>query len=302
MDVRKLRYFCTIAVEGSFGKAAEKLFVAQPALSRQIGELEKEVGAILFHRLSTGVSLTAAGEVFLKHTRRILADIDNARIGAQQAAQGAIGALNVGLVEYLSWHRSVVQALRDFCAAHHEVALNISTRETSLAVINNLIAGRFDCGFAFNRPADDVRLSGIGVFETGFQVAVPAQSQLASRRTVKMQELANEPFILIARDAAPAHYDRCITLCRTAGFEPRIAEIAGTANAQLSLVAAGTGCAIVTSASELWKPENVRMLGLSDVPLKIDLEFVWRTDSQLPALNNFIDMLRRKKIKTTLHK
>lgn len=293
MDIRKLKYFCTIAAERSFGKAAEKLFVAQPALSRQISELEKDVGTQLFNRLTRGVSLTPAGEVFLTHARHILADIEKARIGALQAAQGKVGVLNVGLVEYLSWHKSVVQPLRDFREAHHEVALKISTWATSLTVIDNLIAGRLDCGFAFNRPLNDAQLSGIKVFETGFQVAVPAQSRFASRKSVEMRELANESFVMISWDTAPAHYDRCHMLCRDAGFAPIITEIATTASGQLSLVAAGAGCAIVTSASELWKPEEVRLLNLSDVSLKIHLELVWLTESQLPTLHNFVDILRR---------
>ena len=292
MDIKKLRYFCTIAAERSFGKAAEKLFVAQPALSRQISELEKEVGTALFNRLSRGVSLTPAGEVLLTHARHILADIEKARIGALQAAHGKIGTLNVGLIEYLSWHKSVVNPLRDFREAHSEVALKVSTWETSLAVIDNIMACRIDCGFAFNRPLDDKRLTGMKVFETGFQVALPSRAPLAGKKSVTMRELANEPFVMIARDAAPAHYDRCLTFCKDAGFLPVISEIATTARGQLSLVAAGAGCAIVTSASELWKPEEVRLLELSDVSHKIHLELVWITESQLPTLYSFIDVLR----------
>lgn len=295
MDVRKLRYFCTIATEGSFGKAAEKLFVAQPALSRQIGELEQDVGTILFNRLPRGVSLTPAGEVFLTHARRILADMDKARLSALQAAQGKVGTLNVGLVEYLSWHRSVVRPLRDFREAHREVALNISTWGTSLFVIDNVISGRLDCGFAFNRPPDDARLSGASVFETGFQVAVPVQSRLARERSIKMRELANEPFVMISRDTAPAHFDRCVMLCKDAGFTPSISEIAATATGQLSLVAAGAGCAIVTAASEMWKPEDVQLVDLSDVDVKVQLEIVWRSESQLPTLHSFIEILRRSR-------
>ena len=293
MDVRKLRYFCTIATEGSFGKAAEKLFIAQPALSRQISELEQDVGTPLFKRISRGVSLTPAGDVFLTHARAILADMDRARIAAQQAAQGKTSTLNVGLVEYLSWHKAVVRSLRGFREAHNEVALKVSTWESSLAVMDNLLAGRLDFGFAFNRSPDDARLSGASVFETGFQVAVPAQSRLANRKSVKLRELANESFVMISRDMAPTHYDRCIMLCRGAGFSPAITEISTTARGQLSLVAAGAGCAIVTSASDQWKPEDVELLDLADVQLKIHLELIWRTDSPLPALQEYIDVLRR---------
>ena len=82
-------------------------------------------------------------------------------------------------------------------------------------------------------------------------------------------------------------------LCRGAGFSPAITEISTTARGQLSLVAAGAGCAIVTSASDQWKPEDVELLDLADVQLKIHLELIWRTDSPLPALQEYIDVLRR---------
>ncbi len=292
MNFRKLRYFCTIATEGSLSKAAEKLFVAQPALSRQISELEEEVGTPLFSRQARGVSLTAAGKSFLRDVTKILEDMEEAKSRALQAAQGQVGNLDIGLIEYFSWHRSVVHPIRLFREQHPSVSLKLSTWETSTDIQNRVVANELDCGFAFNRPRDDKNLAGLPVLSVGFLLAIPANSPLAKRRSITMRELANESFVWIPREIAPVHYDRCLMMCNQAGFSPRIAQFATTESGRLSLVAAGVGCAIVTSAGVYWKPEQVSLLTLSDVDLKIDLELVWRRDNPSPTLANFISAVK----------
>ena len=288
MNFRKLRYFCTIAAEGSLSKAAEKLFVAQPALSRQLSELEEEIGTPLFHRQARGVALTAAGKVFIRDAAKILENMEEAKNRAVQASEGKVGNLDIGLIEYFSWHKSVVQPIRLFREQHQDVSMQLSTWETSTDIQNRVIEGELDCGFAFNRPKDDKHLNGLPVLSVGFLLAVPAHSALARRSSVAMRELAQEPFVWIPRDIAPVHYDRCLMLCNQAGFSPRIAQMATTESGRLSLVAAGVGCAIVTSAGVQWKPEQVSLLTLSDIDLKIDLELVWAPDNLSPTLANFI--------------
>lgn len=288
MNFRKLRYFCTIAAEGSLSKAAEKLFVAQPALSRQISELEEEVGTPLFTRQARGVALTAAGEIFLRDTTKILADMEEAKGRALQAAQGQVGNLDIGLIEYFSWHRSVVQPIRLFREQHANVSMKLSTWEASIEIQSRVNEGVLDCGFAFNRPKDDKHMLGLPVLSVGFLIAVPINSPLAKRGSIKMSELAHEPFVWIPREVSPVHYDRCLVMCNRAGFSPRIAQIATTESGRLSLVAAGVGCAIVTSAGVQWKPEQVALLTLSDVDTKIQLELVWREDNPSPTLANFV--------------
>lgn len=292
MNFRQLRYFCTIAAEGSFSKASEKLFVAQPALSRQISELEDEVGAQLFNRLARGVALTAAGKSFHEDATKMLADLEQAKTRALQASEGKIGRLDIGLIEFFSWHKSVVQPIRMYRERHQDVSLQLSTWEASMEIQTRVMEGELDCGFCFNRPEEEKHLSGVPVLSINFLLAVPANSPLANRSSIQMSELATEPFVWIPREVAPVHYDRCLMLCNQAGFSPRIAQVATTESGRLSLVAAGVGCTIVTSASVLWKPEQVALLSLSDVDLRINLELVWRLDNQSPTLSNFISAVR----------
>lgn len=293
MNFRKLRYFCVVASEGSISKAAEKLFVAQPALSRQIGELEEELGTPLFHRLARGISLTAAGKTFLEDANKLLAHMDQARERAILASQGKIGSLTIGLIEYFSWHLSIVQPIRLFREENPDVSMQLSTWEASLDIQQRVIEGELDCGFGFNRPADDPHLDGMPVLSVNFLLAVPAHSPLAKRKSIRMAELAHEPFVWIPREVAPMHYDRCLMMCNKAGFSPRIAQTATTESGRLSLVAAGVGCAIITSAGALWKPEQVALLKLQDVDTRIALELVWNRENASPTLAGFISAVKR---------
>jgi DNA-binding transcriptional LysR family regulator len=297
MNFRKLRYFCCIAEEGSFSKAAEKLFVAQPALSRQMVELEEEVGTTLLNRLSRGVSLTAAGKTFLKDAGKLLQDFESATERAHRAAEGKIGNLNIGLIEYFSWHKAVVQPVRLYREEHRDVALQLSTWERSSEILDRVLNEELDCGFTFNRSREDKHMKGMPVFSVDFLLAVPADYHLARRPSIEMKELALEPFVWFPREVSSRHFDRCLMLCNQAGFSPNIAQTATTESGRLSLVAAGVGCAIVTSASAMWKPEQVALVKFSDVSLKIDLELVWRAESPSPTLTNFISAVE---LSTTL--
>jgi DNA-binding transcriptional LysR family regulator len=293
MNFRKLKYFCAVAAEGSISKAAEKLFVAQPAMSRQISELEEELGTPLFHRLARGISLTAAGKVFLDDANKLLAQMSMAKERALFAAQGKVGNITIGLIEFFSWHLAIVQPIRLFREEHPDVSMQLSTWEASLEIQERIANGELDCGFGFNRPKDDPHLDGLTVLSVNFLIAVPANSAFAQRKSIRMAELAGEPFVWIPRAVAPTHYDRCLMMCNRAGFSPKIAQTATTESGRLSLVAAGVGCAIITSAGATWKPEQVSLLQLEDVHLNIDLELVWRRGNESPTLANFISAAKR---------
>src|ERR1700724_314880 len=114
MELRHLRYFVGVAEEQHFGRAAERLRVAQPSVSRQIQDLEKELGFLLFDRLPRGVRLNAAGQLFLSDARRILQDVDEAKRRAERIAFGKTGTLRIGIATAVSWHGLVVNSFREF--------------------------------------------------------------------------------------------------------------------------------------------------------------------------------------------
>src|SRR5216684_1461555 len=114
MELRHLRYFVAVGEDQHFGRAAERLHLAQPALSRQIQDLERELGFALFDRLPRGVKLSAAGKLFLSDARRILQEVEEAKVRAERVASGKAGTLRVGFVETLSWHGIVPDSFRRF--------------------------------------------------------------------------------------------------------------------------------------------------------------------------------------------
>ena len=123
MELRHLRYFIAVGEEQHFGRAANRLHVVQPALSRQIRDLERELGFLLFDRLPRGVRLSAAGKLFLNDARRILQDVAEAKRRAERMALGQAGTLRVGIATAISWHGLVVNAFREFRRRQPDVEL-----------------------------------------------------------------------------------------------------------------------------------------------------------------------------------
>src|SRR6202043_1154141 len=152
MELRHLRYFVGVGEEQHFGRAAERLRIAQPALSRQIQDLEKEIGVLLFERLPRGVRLTAAGRLFLEDSRRILAEVQEAARRAEQAARGLSGTLRVGFVEGISWHGIVPESFRRFRQKQADAEM-IPIPMLSLAQAEAVRTGRLDAGFIVHMAA-----------------------------------------------------------------------------------------------------------------------------------------------------
>src|SRR5246500_1099595 len=125
MELRHLRYFVAGGEEQHYGRAAEQLGIAQPALSRQIQDLETELGFMLFERLPRGVKLSAAGKLFLSDARRILQDVDEAKRRAERVATGKAGTLRVGFVEMLSWHGVIPDSFREFRRRQPDVEMEL---------------------------------------------------------------------------------------------------------------------------------------------------------------------------------
>src|SRR5579862_8592395 len=125
MELRHLRYFVAVGEDQHYGRAAERLGIAQPALSRQIQDLERELGFTLFERLPRGVRLSAAGKLFLSDARRLLQDIVEAKRRAERVASGKAGTLRVGFVEMLSWHGVVPDTFRRFRRRHPDTELDL---------------------------------------------------------------------------------------------------------------------------------------------------------------------------------
>src|SRR5580658_7918794 len=188
MELRHLRYFVAVGEEQHYGRAARRLRVAQPALSRQIQDLEEELGFKLFERLARGVKLSAAGRLFLEDARRILQQVSEAAVRAARVARGQSGTLRVGFTENASWRGVVPESFRRFRELQPDAELQL-TPATSIEQIEALRSGRLDAGFVFNTPKTGAELDHIPVAVQHVELAVPKGHPLIKIKKLKLRDL-----------------------------------------------------------------------------------------------------------------
>jgi DNA-binding transcriptional LysR family regulator len=251
MELRHLRYFVEVAQALSFTKAAQSLRVAQPALSRQIRQLEEEVGVRLLERTRRGVQMTSAGEAFLVEARAVLEQSAQAIQVAQKTGQGKAGQLNLGYVWGL-FHSMVPPVVASFRQVHPDVAVHLFDL-TATQQVQAIAQGRLDVGFVgFAQEADAAGLTKRKVGESGFIVALPQTHRAARRRRVPLALLAEDFFFTISDQHYPGASRYVVNACAAAGFRPRVLQAAERGHTILGLVAGQCGVAVL--------PEPLRAL------------------------------------------
>ncbi len=282
-----MRYFVAVAEERHFGRAARRLHVAQPPLSRQIQSLEGELGFLLFDRSHRRVELTPAGEAFLLHARRVFDTLDLGVQAARRAASGQTGRIDVGYPSSVAFG-GLTEMLRTFRA--RSPAVEVTLRELPLQEqIEALKDGRIDVGFV-RGPIYDAELASRRVLSEPLLVALPKDHPLAARGRIALEMLAREPFVSFPRQRGPSYFDYLIRLCNEAGFSPHIVQEAPHLDI-VSLVAAGFGVALLPSSVQ-----NARRPGVVFRPIvgspRTELLIVWRPDDASPILRDFLDVVR----------
>ena len=275
MDVhlRDLRYFTAVAEELHFRKAAERLFVSQPVLSRQIARLEQDLKARLFIRDRRSVQLTSAGEALLHRARNLLEDWDAATKEVTTLARKEQSVLVIGLQTGVGrgMLHTLTQALNaiKWRPELHQVAWNDATAGVE--------AGDCDAGFAWLGTTINPRCDYVVVAEEPIMLAVNSQHRLAGRRQASFAEISNEPLVALPESAKEL---RSFWLAEHArhGSPAPIACEAATADEALENVAAGTGSVFISAGnSVLYAREGVHFLDVPDLP-PARLAFLWRAD------------------------
>ena len=218
MELRHLRYFVMVAEELNFTKAAKRLQVAQPALSRQIHDLEKEIGVQLFDRNSSRVFLTDAGRRFLNEVRVVLQHAAQAVEAARQVKAGAVGTIRLGIGKGLG--DVVSRIINDYLRLFPGVEIDV--KDIASGFQNEAFSGRkIDVGF-MRPPVDDLQLASEPLFRERFSVVVRKASPLAKRKSLRLKDLSRESLLLIDRHISPGAYDKTLELYREAGITPKI--------------------------------------------------------------------------------
>ncbi|MBY5334008.1 LysR family transcriptional regulator [Rhizobium leguminosarum] len=290
MELRHLRYFLAVAEEGNFTRAAGKLGIGQPPLSQQIRDLEREVGAALFHRVPHGAELTAAGTAFLGEAKASLAAAEKAKLAAQSANRGETGRLSLGFTASSAFNPVVSTTIRSFRARWPEVQLSLTEMNT-LALMQKLERGELDA--TFMRPSLDdpmgIRLRRLP--DEPMVIALPASHPLARRSKLPLAALADQPFILFPRLVGLSLYDDVVLACRKAGFELTVAQEAPQISSVVNLVAADLGVSIVPASISQIKLEGVAYRPIEGPPAVARLALAILKTHRSPVTENLISLL-----------
>ena len=288
MELRHLRYFQAVAEELNFSRAAKRLHVAQPALSRAVKQLEHALGAQVLERTRHHVRLTPAGAVLLRETAGLLQYVEEAIRRVRRTAAGEEGELRLGYIGPPT-QPFLGRLLHAYRKRYPLVSIHLEER-TPERVWEMVAKGRLSA--ALTRPVaahEALGLRTIVLREERLGLVVPANHALAKRRSVPWSVLAREPLIVLARREGMGLHDAVIAGCRRAGVTPRMAHTPSLIGTVMSYVEAGAGIGVVTESVVAPTPalQFVLLKPVQPVPLV----FVWQEDDDSPPVRRFRELL-----------
>jgi DNA-binding transcriptional LysR family regulator len=286
MELRHLRYFVTVAEELHFGRAAERLNMSQPPLSRQIQELEEELGFALFTREYHKVTLTDAGKSYLAHARLILDQVARARQEAAGIALGGTGLLRVGHGTHLP-DGYVTRVLAAFQEAAPEVAIELLEAPTP-RVLRALQQKSIDVGLILT-PADPAGLIVKPLLREPLVIALPIDHEYANTPLTHLSQLADENFVSCRKYEDPGYREIVEAICLREGFMPRVLQAVEHKNTVLDLVASGLGITFIQRSATTERPDGIRYIEFPDRVPYVDSAIAWRADARHESIAVFAD-------------
>jgi len=290
MELRHLRYFVAVAEELSFTKAAQKLRLAQPSLTRQVRNLEDEIGVRLLSRSNNRVALTEEGRLFLFDSKKLLAMCAETVAAVQRMNRGESSHLNIGYVANIHYGLlpATLGAFRKLCPG---VALNLFDM-TSAEQFQALDGHKIDLGFVGLRPAlsgHDLRSECVA--RDTILVALPTRHPLVKKAKVKLADLAPQFFIGMSAKTHPGAREWLLETCQSAGFAAKILQEADGEPTAIKFVADGLGVALMPEQITGLAHEGVVFRSLSP-PLRRESTIAWRADNPSKPLKDYIQIVK----------
>ncbi|MER5360944.1 LysR family transcriptional regulator [Streptomyces sp. NPDC002785] len=283
MELRHLSAFVAVAEELHFGRAAKRLQMAQPPLSQQIRQLEKELGVQLFERNTRSVRLTSAGDSFLQPVRTVLDDLDTAVRAAKSAGRGEYGRVTIGFAGASS-HETLPLLTRAVRAAHPALELVMKGQTYANVALDRVADGSLDLGFVrlpVTRPGVAYRV----IDEEELVCALPSDHRLARpENEIPIDALVEEPFVSFPADTGSTVRDAMVGACEVAGFNPRVVQEAPDSYTILALVAAGVGVTLTVTSVQHIQQNGLVYRRLSGPPIRLRAALAWRADNPSAAL------------------
>lgn len=288
MDHHQLKVFLAVAEELHFGRAAQALHLAQPAVSRAVAQLEKSLGTTLFERSTRRVSLTAAGQQLVVSGQRIMQSIDEAKalvLAAQDGERGNVSIVFAGV----STHRLIATLSRELKRVHPRITTALHSQNFAQQALDRVLDEEVDIGLGRWDfvPAD---LESHPVHREDLVLAVPADHDLAEAASVSFAELADQPFIELTNAQSVLH-DRLRRLAHACGFEPTVIQDVPDTWTALTLVGAGIGCTLtLDSVQSNFHESDVRFIPVSDEYESILLRMAWLPGNRNPVLRHVLEL------------
>ena len=293
IDLRQLRYFVALSEEGHVGRAALRLHMTQPPLSRQIRQLEEQLGVDLFVRSASGVTLTGAGRVFLPEARKTLAQADKA-IAAARAAQAGVGGRFV--IGYTTvFDRSAIPDVTPQLRARFPDWRIVVRGAHSISLVRAIKSGTMDVAFiGLHTDVQGLRVE--TVREEPLVVALPAGHRLARGRSIGLLEIGDDALFWFERRLNPGFFDHCKAVFAQLGFRPNTLPEPLDHHITLGLVADGQGLALVPASMRRLRRDGVvyRPLKPTTPPLSMGVALAYAADNASPALAAFIDLVHAR--------
>jgi DNA-binding transcriptional LysR family regulator len=289
LDLRRLRYFVTIADELHFGRAALRLRIAQPPLTRHITALETELGIRLFERSTRAVRLTPEGTLFLEQARAVLRAVDEADATARKMAQGMVGRLVIGYASSIPMSDVFSDMIRN--AGRNLPEVELLLREvSSTSQAQQILDGTLDIGFGWSATkAATSGMRSLVIARDPLVVAVPSTSPFASKAAIDFAALAEETILTYPAGYGSALNAALDELCAKAGFVPRMGPAASQITTLVSLVAAERGVAIVPSFTSALRRSGVAYVPLAE-PYVLEQTVSWREPFASKSVERFVEL------------
>jgi DNA-binding transcriptional LysR family regulator len=293
VELRHIRYFIAVAEYLNFSRAARQLHIAQPPLSRQIRQLEDDLGVTLFLRSKRRVELTKAGRIFLDEARKLVVQAGHATEAARHAQKGESGIVRIGIASGLGgW---VSRVVAEHCK--RRPAIDVECKDIFSTPQNEaLVKQEIDVGF-LRPPIDHANLRCELLFEERFLVILPRGHRLAKRSSLRLEDVAEETLIIFDRNFSSGLYDKILGLFRRQGLTPHLSVSHVEAHEEAGAIMVASGKAIFIGAGAMVNRSvsgiDLASARLSDPEAKIEVYMAWRKDEESPAVFAFLDSVHR---------
>ncbi|MBP2644804.1 MAG: transcriptional regulator AlsR family [Firmicutes bacterium] len=295
MNIKQLQYFISAAEYSNFSIAAKNLNITQPALSKQIADLESQVGLKLFDRNTRWVKLTAAGAEFLKESIALINETESAINYARLVDIGNIGSLSIGFLGPFE-REELPSLVNNF---HHEYPqASLSFTKLSWGSLTEALEnGKIDVVFTMTQGLHDLPGISFQLSQNFYplSVIVPDNHPLAHKSKLHISELADEPFIILSRSECPQAYEHMRHLCISNGFYPNIVASVPLLETLLVMVATGMGIAIQTKHVKSYAHPSLQFIDLEGCSFVNGYAVAWKTNNPNPLIPSFVKSLKDQK-------